>query len=463
MKKVICLLCVLALLAAGGIVTVVKQVNQDKDTVTITEEAVYGDAALAEGITLNLKVHYDEHLMWDTRYEKDGAVKTDTKFQFSDRGFQQSRVYRDDPVSINVSYDSDLDLETPKEELTGLARACREIYEETEPGTETSEWVYVKDYYEYYPLFIRLALPDNEIWLDERWSSESAGFMNGEEELFETFIEFFRIPVAEEDMVEVVVDRDQSNGMMTQNASSDYLQLYSESTITEDGMCYFTLNNHTADGGAMDTSLIPGGYGLYSFRFGKPGTYSMSGVDADSLKMTYALQENITILHLTLNKEQTKLLLFTEEAGEYFLSVIDRSTMALSQRIALEGWGGIREYDDFLVILGERLSLLAVNGEGAYELRFTIPTAHPECNALVKMTTDASMDYNGEHLIVADWLMEEDYNWIQSCNFDITICGPEGIGYYGVYRNSLAVNPSAEYYRYDCLPFGDDAITIQWK
>lgn len=463
MKKVVCLICVLTLLAVGGIVTVVKQVNQDKDTVTITEKAVYGDVALAEGISVDLKVHYDEHLLWDTRYEKDGTVKTDTKFQFSDQGLRWKYQYQDYPVSINVSYDSDLDLETPKEELSGLARAYREIYEQTEPGTETCKEVYVKDYYEYYPLFIRLVLPDNEIWLEERWVSDSAGYVTGEREIFDAFMNFFRIPVAEEDVIEVVVDRDQSNGMMTQNASSDYLQLYSESTITEDGMCYFTLNNHTADGGAMDTSLIPGGYGLYSFRFGKPGTYSMSGVDADSLKMTYALQENITILHLTLNKEQTKLLLFTEEAGEYFLSVIDRSTMTLNQKIRLEGWGGIREYDDFLVILGERLSLLAVNGEGAYELRFTIPTEHPECNALVKMTTDASMDYNGEHLIVADWLMEEDYNWIQSCNFDITICGPEGIGYYGVYRNSLAVNPSAEYYRYDCLPFGDDAITIQWK
>lgn len=463
MKKVICLLCILTLLACGGIVTAVTQINQEKDTVTITEEVVYGDATLAEGITVDLKVYYDEHLMWDTRYEKDGAVRADTKFQFSDQAFLQSFRYQDAPVSINVSYDSDLDLETPKGELKGLARAYREIYEQTEPGMETCEKVYVKDYYEYYPLFIRLALPGNEIWLEERWLRDGSGRINGEQELFDVFMNFFKIPVAEEDMVEVVVDRDQSNGMMTQNASSDYLQLYSESVITEDGMCYFALNNHTADGGAMDTSLIPGGYGLYSFRFGQPGTYSMSGVDAESLQMSYALQENLTILHLTLNKEQTKLLLFTEEAGEYFLSVIDREAMILSQKIRLEGWGGICEYDDFMVILGERLSLLAVNGEGAYELRFTIPTEHPECNALLKMTTDASMDYNGEHLIVADWLMEEDYNWTQSCNFGVTICGPEGIGYYGLYRNSLAVNPSTEYYRYDCLPFGEDAITVQWK
>lgn len=463
MKKVVCLICMLSLLSCGGIVAVATGVNQNKDTVTITEEVRYGDATLADGVTVDLKVQYDDHLLWNTTYEKNSGEKTDTEFRFLAQELVWAFEYREDPVAINVSYESTIDIASPIESLSGLARAYREIYEETQPGTEVSKSISVKDYYEYYPLFIRLELPDNTIWGAESWLSDGSGFVNGEQELYEKFTDFFRIPVEEKDCIEVVVDRDQSNGMMTQSSSSDYLQLYSESVMTEDGMCYFTLNNKTSDGRVMDSSLIPGGYGLYSFRFGKPGTYSKSGVDIDSLKMTYALDENITILYLSLNKEQTKLLLFTEEAEEYYFSVIDRDTMKLSQKLKLASWGEICEYDDFLVVSGEQISLFAVTEDGGYEQRFSIASEQPELQVRWKLLPEASMDYNGEHLIVANWLMEQEHNWMQTCDFYLLICGPKGLEYYGTYRNSLAVNQSPIEYNDDCLPFGEDAITVRWK
>jgi len=462
-KKVVCLLCILALLSCGGIVTVAAVVNQNKDTVTITEEVRYGDVTLADGFAVDLKVQYDDHLLWNTTYEKNSGEKTNTEFRFLAQELVWAFEYREDPVAINVSFDSNLDISSPIESLSGLAKAYREIYEQMQPGTEVCERVFVKDYYEYYPLFLRLELPDNTIWGDERWLSDGSGFVNGEQELYEKFSEFFRVPVEEYDSIEVVVDRDQSNGMMTQSSSSDYLQLYSESVMTEDGMCYFTLNNKTSDGRVMDSSLIPGGYGIYSFRFGKPGTYSKSGVDIDSLKMTYALDENITILYLSLNKEQTKLLLFTEEAEEYYFSVIDRDTMKLSQKLKLASWGEICEYDDFLVVSGEQISLFAVTEDGGYEQRFSIASEQPELQVRWKIAPEASMDYNGEHLIVANWLMEQENNWMQICDFYLLICGSEGMEYYGVYRNSLAVNQSPMEYNEDCLPFGEDAITVRWK
>ena len=465
MKKVVCLICILALLSCGGIVLVAAMVNQNKDAVTITEEVQYGDVTLADGFAVDMKVQYDEHLLWETTYEKDAGTKTDTEFTFSAKELTYAREYRNDPVAINVSFESNIDLESPIESLSGLAKAYRQIFEQTQPGQEVSWNVYVKNYYEYYPLFIRLELPDNTIWMDERWLSYATGQSNGEQEVYEVFSEFFRIPVGEKDCIEVVVDRDQSNGMMSQSASSDHLQLYSESVLTEDGMCYFTLNNKTSDGGVMDSSMIPGGYGIYSFRFGEPGTYSASGVDLESLEMSHALDEQITILHLSLNKEQTKLLLFTQEEEEYFLSVIARDTMELSQKIALGslGWGEICEYDDFIVIVGEKVTLIAVTEEGTYELRFSVSIDHPECQALMKLTTEASMDYDGEYLIVANWLMEQKHYYMEICDFYLIICGPEGLAYYGVYRNSLAVNQSPTDYYDDCLPFGEDAITVWWK
>ena len=465
MKKVVCLLCILTLLSCGGIVTVAAVVNQKKDAVTITEEVRSGDASLADGFAVDMKVQYDEHLLWETTYEKDGGTKTDTEFAFSTKELTYAREYRNDPVAINVSFESTIDLESPIESLSGLAKAYRQIFEQTQPGQEACWNVYVKNYYEYYPFFIQLELPDNTIWMNEKWLDNVDGFNQGEHEVYKVFSEFFRIPVGEKDCIEVVVDRDQSNGMMSQSVSSEHLQLYSESVLTEDGMCYFTLNNKTYDGGVMDSSLIPGGYGIYSFRFGEPGTYSASGVDLDSLEMSHSLDEQITILHLSLNKEQTKLLLFTQEEEEYFLSVIDRATMELSQKLALGslGWGEICEYDDFIVIVGEKVTLIAVTEDGSYDLKFSVSIEEPECQTLMKLTTEASMDYDGEYLIAANWFMGQESYWMETCDFYLIICGPEGLAYYGVYRNSLAVNQSPRDYDEDCLPFGEDAITVRWK
>ena len=139
--------------------------------------------------------------------------------------------------------------------------------------------------------------------------------------------------------------------------------------------------------------------------------------------------------------------------------------MELSQKIALGSLGGgeICEYDDFIVIVGEKVTLIAVTEEGTYELRFSVSIDHPECQALMKLTTEASMDYDGEYLIVANWLMEQKHYYMEICDFYLIICGPEGLEYYGTYRNSLAVNQSPTDYYDDCLPFGEDAITVRWK
>lgn len=463
MKKVVCLICVFVLLSCGGIVTISAAVNQNKDTVTITETVQYGDVSLADDFQVNLKMQYDDHLFWDTAYEKSGEGRTDTEFRFYAQEYAAAYEYENTPVSIHVSYETHHNLYTPVEELRGFARAYREIYDRTEPGTEVCETVYVKEYYDYYPLMIRLELPDYNAWIQESWIQESSGAFQYEKELFDMFSEFFKIPVAEDEVIKVVIDRDESDGMMTQNIDSAFLHLYSESVVTDDGMCYFALSHGTEDGGSMDCSMIPGGYGLYAFRFGKPGSYSGSGVDLDSLKMVHSLKEGMQILHFTVNKEQTKLLLFTEEERENFIYVIDRGTMELSQRVKLPEWGEIHEYDDFFVIKGELLTLFTVAEDGKYEQRFSIPVRQEDCPALMKMDTGASMDYDGKHLIIASWVFESEYAWMPNCDFSITICGPEGIAYYGIYENSLATNSEMMNYRENCVPFGSDAIVVKWN
>ena len=229
MKKIVSLLCILALLSCGGIVTVAAMVNQNKDTVTITEEVQYGDATLANGFVVDMKVQYDDHLLWKTNYEKAEGTKTDTEFSFNAEELVYAWEYRNDPVAMNVSFEAAIDLEAPVESLSGLAKAYRQIFEQTQPGQEARWNVYVKNYYEYYPFFIQLELPGNSIWMNEKWLDNVDGFNQGEHEVYKAFSEFFRIPVGEKDCIEVVVDRDQSNGMMSQSVSSEHLQLYSES------------------------------------------------------------------------------------------------------------------------------------------------------------------------------------------------------------------------------------------
>ena len=74
----------LAILVVGAVVVYFGQSNllAEKDNVKITENILYGDKSVVEGVTLELHNHYETQVFWDTTYVIGEKPKTNTEYTF---------------------------------------------------------------------------------------------------------------------------------------------------------------------------------------------------------------------------------------------------------------------------------------------------------------------------------------------------------------------------------------------
>ena len=67
MKKI---LCIFILAAAAGLCAILfafRAVDSGNGKITVTETVVEGDAAAAEGILVEIRTHWEGHLLWSTK------------------------------------------------------------------------------------------------------------------------------------------------------------------------------------------------------------------------------------------------------------------------------------------------------------------------------------------------------------------------------------------------------------
>ncbi len=467
MKKVIALILALCFLSIGMVGFAAIRVNANKDTVTIREYARYGNSALAHGLSIQTLAHYDDHLYWDIRYDLEKEPTIKTEFDFSLREQHETAPHRYEGISLNTSYFIEWDTSAPMDQLTGLTKAYRELYEATPEGQEAVRTVLVKDYLDYYPIKIWIDLP-NTVWTGDAQNGRMEGTKAGDEAYeYANFQNFFRIPVDPTETIKITVDRDKSNGISTQADTTAY-SLRSHSTYTDSGVCYFSIYNRSKNGTVMDTSQIPGGYGLYAFRFGRGDGVYDSGVYADPLQMVYALDENVSVKHLTTNTDQTKLLMFTweHETESLYLTVINLATMTAEQKIHLYDYDffHIWEYENFMVLgSSDRIALITADENGKYALRLTAPTPDSIDTGFHYLMSSANMDFDGERLVIIDRLHEELYGGLELCSFYLAVYDEDGLAYYGEYENSLSLRPRYNMYAFNCLPSGANPFRAAWK
>ena len=196
MKKLIALMLALSLCAVGALCVLGSRINEACDDVSITENVLFGDAVYAEGITVQMRSHYDYHLFWDTTYTVGSPTPTHTEYTFSaQKDFPVGgRTYNGVTLDIDLQYG--YDLRTPIDEQTGLKKAYRELYEETAPGTKGIKTIRLQDYYTYYPIRVAIDLPGT-LWQGNDYDRLTDGQQN-ERAVWDAFNEFFKIPIPED-------------------------------------------------------------------------------------------------------------------------------------------------------------------------------------------------------------------------------------------------------------------------
>ena len=486
MKKVLALIAVLLIASVGIFCAVGATVNKDKDTVVITENILYGDKSAAEGITIKNQTRYDRHLFWDTTYTIGEPAKYDTEFWFSAVELRRNNPRNHMKIALEIDIAYGCDFYKPAEEQPGIERAYKELYDAAKPGEELKRVIRLKDYYEYYPIGIEIDLPDT-YWHgfaheNLHWTEEH----NDYKYVWNAFNEFFKIPVPEDMIMEISISKghnsNESTGIGSSFVDKDSYYMSTVSTYS-DSKCFFTINNRTNGGKSVDTSLIPGGYGIYAFSYGgEAKKKSKTGIDMDSLKMVYPLDEETVVVHLSMNTEKTKLLLLTNDGEELLLTIIDATTMTELQKLSL-GAGDLyeireygaehefyegREFGSFIVLYlrGNKICLLVENKEGEYEHKFTVDSAEVKVmNSDFVYWKYPSINYDGKRLVVVDYLFTGPYNNIPSCGYDVAVYEESGLTYYAEYGSSLSTHPYTDWYEENCLPaddFRDDKFVIEF-
>ncbi len=480
MKRMIAVLLALLLLLSAALCMIGSNIQSQRDQVTVTEHILYGDPAHAAGATFLTEADYDEHLFWKTSYTVGEPTGCATEYDFSAkrRPYETERTYRGISLGFDIQYGVDLTL--PAEEQAGIQKAYRALYDETPSGTKGTKTVYLQDYYDYYPIRIDISLPGT-LWVGNSYDDLAEDDYANERAVWDAFRTFFRIPIPDDlPGMEISVTKDESGrsigvGSHTPSEKDGYYSLYTEAAYTAD-RCFFSINHKRGEGGVIDTSLIPGGYGIYSFTYTNVRNEKNSpsenmtihypgyrtGVETDSLAMVYALEENVSVRAMHIDPTETCLLLLTEEDGGVWLNVIDLDTMTERQKLYIcDGdYVSLHHRDDFLMLFFDHgFSLLSIDSERSYIPEFSAMQPYRYREELPYFNTYAGMDFDGERLIVADFSLEEQYGTMQTCNVIIAVYDRTGLLYCGEYRSSLSINPDTSRYDFNCRPH---TVSVTW-
>lgn len=471
MKRTLACLAALLLLSAGGLAVIGGTVYAERERVEIYERAVSGDSSLAAGVGVSMLSKYDGHLFWSTSYTVGGNSVTELEFSADSKTVEYDITY--DGAELGMNYAYGVVNDTSISELSGMALAYRELYEETPLGGSLERTVRIVDYYDYYPISVVISLPGTF------WSAGViADFRDKEEfsaeaEVWDKFNDFFKIPVGEDDSVTIGVMRDERGQPVGMSSGSEVgPRFYSYSAYTYD-RCFFSVNNKYEDSAGnvkyIDTSLIPGGWGIYAFNYehvyvcDEPtnssgvrqtvyDTEKGTGIDADSLACVYTLERDTVVRGMAVSPDERFLWLLTEEGGTMMFTVINIADMTDVCRITVgnsDDYYGFYPSGEHIVIYsgtadsGRRLMLIDTDDDGeACVVLQTERCALPP-DLYYDMSHTAKSLYDGQRLVILNYLYTDD--GVDLCGFTLEVYTPSGDAYYGEYICSLGLVRSSRY------------------
>jgi|GEM_PF-3240954 hypothetical protein len=280
-------------------------------------------------------------------------------------------------------------------------------------GKDTQVTRPLTDFIEYYPMFSYIRFPD--CGDEKNYNSDKDGRINIRERgnLIETtkdyeeqlsyyvsgsyaaeyryeevmrvakgFEEFFRIPVLKNDIWEFGYGKNPTREETEDSEpefwwrcaeNSDRFIPYYVYVTTHDAM-YFTFLTHTENGALADTSLIPGGYGIYRLPYRLDYESGTTSILIDELRMFSPLDPKIQIMDVSLSGDEKTMLILYWLNQEYRVRVIDLAT-------------GGELYDGAFVIGADSASYTKVD----YGEDFFAVSIRPKMSSLVDLT-----QYSGE-------------------------------------------------------------------
>ncbi len=524
MKKSFVLLITLVVLGIAVLCVGQQQILAEKDQVIITENILFGDKSVADGVTLNLHNHYESQIFWDTTYVIGENPRVDTVYTFHQ--YKQSmwlhrwygNIYFNDDM---YSFGWDEATVEPPEGLEIAVQELKDTIGASETGTKT---VLLKDYIDYYNFSVSFQTPYDHVSGEERfhyelsardlraelyhaeervgknysYSEEALEHLRKELTWIESFQKFFRIPVLENDAYMISMKKDENGDVVGYGMSSangglgsgdidipDFMDRenydsfqFNTYYFVGDGDVYLTFNTRSYNQAVVDTSQIPGGYGIYHF----PYDLEKEEIYPEQLQMVYALDPNLEVVDLTRDARGENLLLFTIEDTDLYMSVIDIETMTLVDKISISEYRedvyGMDYYvleEDYVVILTySDVIVFSIDENGTYTKEIEVSRepldaflSEEEKYWFELLQYDTVYDWDGEALLFANNMYN--INGYTGTNFYVGVMDANGLQYFATYDTSLQSTISLDENGYwddnypHVRPVDENPIQVQWK
>lgn len=200
----------------------------------------------------------------------------------------------------------------------------------------------IADYVEYYPMINRVSVPrmdkNANIELPEFWFAvyeDNTYYENSTYDVIKledlnakarVLKEYFRIPVIKDEVIEFtgIEDENGEYAYLYHQPVGDSFEPYWINVVTEDAVL-FTFNTHTENNAIVDTSLIPGGYGIYRLPYSM-GTDGWTDVRTEELNVFYPMNPASDVIDMNMTLDQKTLMVVYVLDKKIRCSLIDTQT-----------------------------------------------------------------------------------------------------------------------------------------
>lgn len=429
MKKRFLVFVPLVCLSLCALIALPIWVGRGGEQVEITQTTLEGDPAYAQGLTVSCHTMWDGHLFWETTFSAQnpaGARTELTTYQNErDTGVYTTQL-KVTPASCNFG------ISTSENSNTGLLddswghwnyeaflAPIKDLAQEMEPGATRTFSVCLNDWYDTWPMTI------DQYQVSVDWEGMS------QEQADRQFQNFFGIPVPQNFILYYTLKMNEKGAVydvdvsptppmeepqeeMTGDAatvqeaegavpSEPFLESYS---VRGEQGWYLVLNNRFEAEGQPRTDLshVQGGNGVFLIP-----AQNVGGKDTlrlGDIHTVYPFPEGECAI--SIDQDQAgRLLVYTEdEAGTWYLTVLEEESAQVLQRLELGQLGGVSilayvEGDGIRLIQAgsERLLLLVEEGEG-YRLESILPVPEDIMYQLSDWVQSNSAAWDGERLAV---------------------------------------------------------------
>ena len=293
-------------------------------------EPIYGDQGLLDGAEIRLQNVISNTCFWDSRIRFDnGKIISETSTEP-----EESYIFADyyDKAKENNGFHQDYDL---IRDISGYLDNEYNIFDEVKKmGDEIKASdkidlsIKPSDYCDNYKINWSLTR-GRTTWSLETVEQRPENDTTTYDENLDKFTEFFKIPIVKDETysVERIVDDDDGREKVYYSVGRNYDREYFDFAMNSafgNGKAFMYFDNRTSKGNRVDTSLIPGGYGIYSFDFGlSVDGREYSDPDMGTLRVILPLDEDTIIKKMFLSSDEKYLYIFTIEDRNMVIYVMD--------------------------------------------------------------------------------------------------------------------------------------------